>query len=972
MPREIFKLFGTIAVNGLNGVSGALKSIDSQFQQADKALVKFGRQSVKIGTTMTKNLTVPIVALGAVVTKFGADFEKSMQTSISIMGDVSAETRAQMEKTARSIATSTTVSANDAAKAYYFLSSAGYSAAASIGALPLVAKFAMAGQLGLEQATSLLADAQNSLGLKVDDNVKNTENLVRVTDVLSQANNLANGSVQDFSMALANKGGAAIKMLNKDIEEGVAVLAAYASVGVKGVEAGDKLNIVLRDLQTAAIKQKPAFAKAGIAVYDAAGNMRNMADIIGDLEKRFAGMSDEEKRTELMTLGFQDRSVAATMQLIGMSGAIRDYEVKLRSAAGVTNDVANKQMKNFWDQLTIVKNRLIDVGITLYQTLQPILMNTVIPALENASNKVAGLANWFSSLNEGTKKNIISILAITAAVGPLILILGKSILIVKSLTVAFTLARTAVIGLTVAMATNPFAIAVIGVAALAAGLLGAKKAYDNLIESHKKYTLLTTDQVKIKAYTDSVSSLRQKIVSLGDSLNDESVVNKELGGTVTDLTEQARALGYVVEGNNNKKIESLLVIDEELRGVRTLTGALVKYNAAKKEETKKETGGGGGETLSEKQKKYALEMQQQLEKERDNILGLLDLEEKEALAKEENSEESRLAIKQLYAEKRKKIYQEEADKQQEIIDNMNAQLDESDKIKKEDILKNETYSASWTKTRKDDIKAELQAELDKAREIGTTEQTIFNIKKYYADQEKQLSRDTAASWISDIGNMVGQVVGLFSGMNENESIGIENNYKKRKESIENSVMGEKAKTNALENLDKEFDKKRSAMRRKQAIQEKIDAMFSIGINTAVAVVKALPNLILAGIIGGIGLLQEAIVASRPIPLKEGGMVRGGRGGVTGQIGEGSEDELITPMESGVDIFARKIVDASRRMFGAGSPGLAFAGAADRHQKAIEHHWHIGTLVADDRGLKEMERRLGGFRVSEAQRKGQEA
>jgi TP901 family phage tail tape measure protein len=835
VPREIFKLFGTITANGLDGVSGALKSIDSQFKQADKALVKFGRQSVKIGTTMTKNLTVPIVALGAVVTKFGADFEKSMQTSISIMGDVSAETRAQMEKTARSIAKETTVSANDAAKAYYFLSSAGYSAAASIGALPLVTKFAMAGQIGLEEATSLLADAQNALGLKVDDNVKNTENLVRVTDVLSQANNIANGSVRDFSLALANKGAAAIKMLNKDIEEGVAVLAAYASVGVKAEEGGEKLNIVLRDLQTAAIKQKPAFAKLGISVYDASGKMRNMADIIGDLEKSFSGMSDEEKRTTLMTLGFQDRSVAATMQLLGMSDAIRDYEAKLRSAGGVTADVASKQMKNFWDQLTIVKNKLVDVGITLYQTLQPILMDTVIPALENASGKVAALANWFSLLDDSTKKNIIAIIAITAAAGPLILIIGKSILIIKSLTVAFALARTAAIGLTIAMATNPFIAVIAGAATLVAALVGVKTAYDNLDKSRKKVH---------KSVIDESAELKKLRFDWQEELNwleRQKKPSQDMINRMADLRDGIKSITGSIGDLNKTKIKSPIVdsIDNKNESEVKTNEEYVRW-------------------LSEERK--FVELMEQAHRER------IDGE--------------------------KKINDELKSVRQENIDNLSDNLAEEGRISLENWVKNE-------------------------RDERTHIETLTAI---YASMSEQIG-DNIASAFED-----GEI-----------------NLKKMFKEILKTFLS------FIEKL-------------------MVGAIFA---NAANKFITAGPIGLIIAALEATGLIAAFEIAKAKIStFSEGGLIRGGRGGVVGQIGESREDELITPMESGVDIFARKIVDASRRMFGAGSPGLAFAGAAGGYQRAQENHWYIGTLVADDRGLKEMERRLGGFRVSEAQRKGQ--
>jgi len=133
-------------------------------------------------------------------------------------------------------------------------------------------------------------------------------------------------------------------LVNKDVEEGVAVLAAFADQGVKGAAAGDQLNIVMRDLQKAAIKNEEAFADANITVFDSSGNMRNLADIIGDLEDRFDGMSDEQKRAEMMMLGFQDRSVGAMMTLMGTSDAIRDYQSALEGAGGTTDDIAQKKL----------------------------------------------------------------------------------------------------------------------------------------------------------------------------------------------------------------------------------------------------------------------------------------------------------------------------------------------------------------------------------------------------------------------------------------------------------------------------------------------------------------------------------------------------------------------------------------------------------------------------------------------------
>jgi len=75
-----------------------------------------------------------------------------------------------------------------------------------------------------------------------------------------------------------------------------------------------------------------------MSVFDANGEMRNMADIIENLEVVLGGMSDETKKATLLQMGFSDKSLAATMTLIGMSDRIREYERNLRQAGGTTSE----------------------------------------------------------------------------------------------------------------------------------------------------------------------------------------------------------------------------------------------------------------------------------------------------------------------------------------------------------------------------------------------------------------------------------------------------------------------------------------------------------------------------------------------------------------------------------------------------------------------------------------------------------
>jgi TP901 family phage tail tape measure protein len=325
-------------------------------------------------------------AMAAVAVKSVQEFSKfdaALTQSRAIMGDLTEAMEKDMANAAREVAKATTFSAEQAAESFFFLASAGLDAEASIAALPRVAQFAQAGMFDMSRATDLLTDAQSALGLTIrDDAVKNMENMIKVSDVLVRANTLSNATVEQFSTSLTTKAGPALRTLGKDMEEGVAVLAAFADQGIKGEEAGTQLSIVLRDLSTKAIKNKDDFAQFGVSVFDANGEMRNLGDIIGNLETALEGMSDETAKATLLQLGFADRSVQSILALLGTSDAIKGYETALRSASGFTDEVATKQLDTFASQVKLLESAFVDVGIQIGEELTPYLRD-LIPVLQD-------------------------------------------------------------------------------------------------------------------------------------------------------------------------------------------------------------------------------------------------------------------------------------------------------------------------------------------------------------------------------------------------------------------------------------------------------------------------------------------------------------------------------------------------------------------------------------------------------------
>lgn len=322
---------------------------------ASNSVKRFGANA-KRTSGMTKALNASMLRLGKIAAGVAGlralgnlvrkqeQFQRSLLQSQAIMGDLSETMRADMKNAAIELARTTVASGEDAAKAFFFLASAGLDAKTSLEALPIVGKFAQAGMFDLALATDLVTDAQSALGLSVKDTDQTLRNMTRVADVLVRANTLANASVRQFSEALTNKAGAALKVLGKDIEEGIGALAAFADQGIKGAEAGTALNIVLRDLSTKGIQNAKAFREAGIQIFDTANEMRNLGAIIKDVEDALAGASDAQAKWTLLNLGFADKSVIFIQTLLGMSDKMRRVEEAAYAAGGAMEEVSGKML----------------------------------------------------------------------------------------------------------------------------------------------------------------------------------------------------------------------------------------------------------------------------------------------------------------------------------------------------------------------------------------------------------------------------------------------------------------------------------------------------------------------------------------------------------------------------------------------------------------------------------------------------
>ena len=470
-------------------------------KNAESALGKFG----KFAAATAAAATAAVAGIAVVSIKEFAKFDAALTKSTAIMGDVSDALIGDMSDAAREVAKTTTFSAEQAAESYYFLASAGLDAAASIKAMPAVAAFAQAGMFDMATATDLLTDAQSALGLAVkDDAVKNMENMITVSDTLARASQLANATIEQFSVSLTTKAGTALKTVGKDVQEGAAALAVFADAGVKGELAGTQLTNTIFGLSDRAGKIPDDFKALGIEVFDASGKMSNFADIADDFGSALDGMTTEQKLATLSNLGFSKQARAGILLMIGNGDALRNYESELRNAGGTAQEVADKQLTSMANQFELVKSKIADVGIEIGGNLAPMfieLLDEMEPVIKTAGPALIDFFKAIGPVIAGGLKLLpivmeavtIALTAVTVAVrdnlypaflaafgfikdniatvATFVGVLGTMVGVFTLVSNAAKISTAAQLALVAVMGINPFYLIAIAVAALAAGIV---------------------------------------------------------------------------------------------------------------------------------------------------------------------------------------------------------------------------------------------------------------------------------------------------------------------------------------------------------------------------------------------------------------------------------------------------------------------------------------------------------------------
>jgi TP901 family phage tail tape measure protein len=116
-----------------------LREFSSKMQNANREILALGRTMQNTGRNLTRNLTLPILAIGAASTKLALDFDTSM-TKIQTLVGLSTDTVEGFKKSVLDIAGRTAQAPAALADALFTVTSAGLRGAESLEVLEMAAK----------------------------------------------------------------------------------------------------------------------------------------------------------------------------------------------------------------------------------------------------------------------------------------------------------------------------------------------------------------------------------------------------------------------------------------------------------------------------------------------------------------------------------------------------------------------------------------------------------------------------------------------------------------------------------------------------------------------------------------------------------------------------------------------------------------------------------------------------------------
>ncbi|GAW54749.1 phage tail tape measure protein [Nocardioides sp. PD653] len=366
--------------------------------QAERRTGSAGRAMDQLGGTAGKMALGAAAGLAAIVGTT-ANFDEAM-SHVAATGEDARSSLDALREAAIQAGADTAFSASEAAAGIENLAKAGVSAKDILGGgLSGALDLAAAGGLEVADAAEVAATAMTQFKLSGQD-------VPHIADLLAAAAGKAQGDVSDMAFALKQSGLVASQM-GVSIEETTGTLAAFASAGLLGSDAGTSFRTMLLRLANPTKESADLMAHLGIQAYDAQGNFVGMASVAGQLQAALQDKTQAERDSALATIFGSDAIRAASVLYEQGADGITRWTGNVDDA-GYAAETAATRMDNLKGDLEQFKGSLETALIGAGEGSQGALRGLVQDA-----TKLVNLFNELPGPIQGTVTQLLAIVAIT-------------------------------------------------------------------------------------------------------------------------------------------------------------------------------------------------------------------------------------------------------------------------------------------------------------------------------------------------------------------------------------------------------------------------------------------------------------------------------------------------------------------------------------------------------------------------------
>lgn len=314
-----------------------------------------------------------------------------------------------MSKQFINLSNKTGLASTELAEAGYQALSAGVDVNNAVSFVETAGNLAKAGFTSTSTAVDVLTTAMNAYGEQAGTAEEISNKLVRTQ-------NLGKTTVDELASAMGKVIPTASAM-GVNIDNLTSGYVALTKQGIATAEATTYMNSMMNELGDSGTKLGGVIKeKTGMSFQECMQSGMSLADVL-QVTKQYA----DENGIAYNELWSSAEAGKAGLSIL--NGGVEEFNNTVGIMASKTDDVGEALNKLETPSVKVKKslNQVKNAGIELGTTI----MSALAPTLEKVTGLIEKATTWFSSLDEKTKQNIATAMALVAGLSPVLMIIGK-------------------------------------------------------------------------------------------------------------------------------------------------------------------------------------------------------------------------------------------------------------------------------------------------------------------------------------------------------------------------------------------------------------------------------------------------------------------------------------------------------------------------------------------------------------------